>query len=100
MAVKKAVKKAVTKEAPHVPTNFVVVDMSHYGQQVVVTMDEAAALLKSLEHAETYERSGYGDDSKHYIGNTVRDPVALQLRVLTEGAYLMGKLTGPKPTEE
>ncbi len=91
---------ATKKEAPHVPTNYVVVDMSHYGQQVVVTTDEAAALLKSLEHAETYEREGYGDDSKHYIGNTLRDPIALQLSVLTESAYIMGKLAGPKPEEE
>ncbi len=91
---------AVRKKAPHVPTNFVVVDMSHYGQQVVVTIDEAAALLKALEHAETYERSWSGDNYKHYIGNTVREPVALQLSVLSEGSYLMGKLAGPKPKEE
>ena len=91
---------AVKKEAPHIPTNYVVIDISHYGQKVVVTIDEAAALLKALEHAETYESEGYGDDSKHFIGNTPRDPIALQLSVLTESAYLIGKLAGPKPKEE
>jgi hypothetical protein len=91
---------AVKKEAPHVPTNYAVVDLSSFGQKVVVTIDEAAALLKSLEHAETYDSEGYGDDSKHFIGNTPRDPIALQLNVLTESAYLMGKLAGPKPKGE
>jgi len=91
---------AVKKEAPHVPTNYVVIDMSLYGQKVVVTIDEGAALLKALEHAETYESEGYGDDSKHFIGNTLRDPIALQLHMLTESAYLIGKLAGPKPKEE
>ncbi len=91
---------AVKKEAPHVPTNYVVIDISHYGQKVVVTIDEAAALLKSLEHAETYESEGYCDDTKNYIANTPRDPIAMQLSVLTESAYLMGKLAGPKPKEE
>jgi hypothetical protein len=91
---------AVKKEAPHIPTNYAVVDLSYIGQQVVMTIDEATALLKALEHAETYERKGYGDESKHYIGNSLRDSVALQVSVLSESAYLMGKLAGPKPTEE
>jgi hypothetical protein len=91
---------AVKKEAPHVPKNYVVIDLSSWGQKVVVTIDEGAALLKALEHAETYDSEGYGDDSKHYIGNTPRDPIAVQLSVLTESAYLIGKLAGPKPKEE
>ena len=88
------------KKSPHIPTNMALIDMSGYDQRVVVTMDEAIALVKALEHAEAYESEGYGDSKVHYIGTASKEPLDLKVTILAESAYLSGKFAGPRPKAE
>jgi len=63
-------------------------------KSVVVDINSAAAFLKSLEHAETYDTTHKDGGTIHHVGG---EPPSITIRLLSDEEYATGKVAGEKP---